>query len=263
MNDNQNLKTNKPRTRSMDMVGGKRTRTHRMSPEMEAAQARLKRQNGHSLPPRPRIRPEYGPMSPASRQGQFRTGGAPKRPLHAPQAQNSHVSHTSVRTGVSADRKSRFAELETVEFDNIESIASMNTSEELAASFVAEPKPLVPEPKENPDAVLRDFESLTVEDLKEGKGPDNNKFTLGGKSPFINTLNIEKRPLSGHSVAKKKSVSPAKAPEPRLTTSDTIPTVVASKRKNRKSNIALAIAIILTVIFGAIVGTFVYLAFFQ
>lgn len=259
MNDNQHPKINQ-RSRSMDMVGGHHAR--RMSPEMEAAQARLKHKQDDSLPPRPRLRPEYGPMTSNRRMSQVGIGGAPKRPLSAPQRQNTHASRASIRTGVSPSGRSSFAELETVEFNNLKEIASMDTSEELANSFTEEPKPLVPdEPKENPDAVLRGFEELTAEDLKEGKGPDNNQYALGGKSPFINTLNLEKRPLSGHSVAKKSAS--AKAPEPRLTTSDAIPTVVASKRKNKKNNIALVIAIILTVIFGAVVGTFVYLAFFQ
>ena len=213
----------------MDMVGGQHAR--RMSPEMEAAQARLKHKSDNSLPPRPRLRPEYGPMTRASRLTRPQMPDMVKRPMRAEESQISSIS--------------------------------METTEELAATFVEEPRPLMEdEPKENPDAVLRGFEELTADDLKEGKGPDNNKFTLGGKSPFINTLNLEKRPLSGHSVA-KDSVSSVKAPSPRLTTSDTIPTVVANKRKNKKSNIALIIAIILTVIFGAIVGTFVYLAFFQ
>lgn len=255
-NDNQNPKVN--RVRSMDMVGGKSYR--RMSPEMEAAQARLKHKNADSLPPRPRLRPEYGPMTSASHVTRAGMPELRKRPAVASQGQNSYSKTTSVRTGVSPDGKHQFAELETVE---LEKFASMDTADDLAASFVEEPKPLETKREENPDAVLEGFEELSVEDLKEGKGPDNNSYALGGKSPFINTLNLEKRPLSGHSVSKKADKGADTTISPRLTTSDTVPTVVANKRKNKRSNIALIIAIVLTVIFGAVVGTFVYLAFFQ
>ena len=85
-----------------------------------------------------------------------------------------------------------------------------------------------------------------------------------GASPFINTLNIEKRPLSGHSVnTKKVRAEKVPSPKPYLTASDGVPTVVHDKRKNRRSSFALVVAIILTVILGAVVGAVIYLACFQ
>lgn len=243
--DSQNSKLNtnnssaRPRGRYMDMAAPGR---RKMSPEMLAAQERLKHKQQDSRPPRPRLTPQQGPMTAVRPQRAQHTAYAKTTVRTAPSAPQAHLPRS--------DRGSQ-VELETLEFEAIDSLA-MDTTEELANSFVEEPKPL---------SEARKPKTAHKEETPEEKGPDNNKFSLGGKSPFINTLNLDKRPLSGHSVT--KPVVPAPSPSPRLTTSDTIPTVVASKKKSRRSNIALGIAIVLTVILGAIVGTFVYLAFFQ
>lgn len=98
--------------------------------------------------------------------------------------------------------------------------------------------------------------------------PDNSNFIFGGRSPFINTDKVKKRPLSSH-LPKEKPVakniydkSTKSQKSAKTLKKSTTPTVVKGSA-SRGSNISLAIAIILTVIFGALVGTFVYLAFFQ
>ena len=111
--------------------------------------------------------------------------------------------------------------------------------------------------------------------LSTPDAPDNSNYTLGGQSPFINTDKVDKRPLSSHlpknKPAKKnvydkvdKSTDKKflkKGKKDRKIAKST-PTVVTGTA-SRGNSISLAIAIILTVILGAIVGTVAYLAFFQ
>lgn len=142
--------------------------------------------------------------------------------------------------------------LETVEFDSLDTFSSIITPEKQLTTE----QPAVQSKKDSKKL-------KKAEKPKDGKA----KSFLSGKSPFINTLNIEKRPLSGHSVNKSKvtlkaTIAPvAKKVTPSVR--DNVPTMVSTKRKSRKSSIALIIAIFLTVVLGAVVGTFIYLAFFQ
>lgn len=291
MND-ENIKSTHSRAkgRYMDMaVRG----TRRMSPEMLAAQERLKHQNTDSRPPKPHLRAAEGPMTgkkavsnhTASARNTAYASSEPVRATKYPQSHDPRLNPKSGLNGpVKASKRQKthaknalheptgpkdsLLELETIDF---EAIGSLDTTEELAEAFLDEPAPLLDDnfslsgdddPFSPKNKHYEDDDPFSPQNRHYDDGPDNNKSVLGGKSPFINTLNLEKRPLSGHSVTTKKPTAPAPL-EPRLTTSDTIPTVVATKRKSRKNNIALGIAIILTVILGAVVGTVVYLAFFQ
>ncbi|MBR3220470.1 hypothetical protein IKF76_01220 [Candidatus Saccharibacteria bacterium] len=106
--------------------------------------------------------------------------------------------------------------------------------------------------------IIEDFDSPSVPDA-----PDNNSYSLGGQSPFINTDKIDKRPLSSHlpkGKSTKKNVYEAK--NSNKSTHKSTPTVVKGTA-SRGNSISLVIAIILTVILGAIVGAVAYLAFFQ
>lgn len=137
----------------------------------------------------------------------------------------------------------------------------------------------------------------SVRDAEEA--PKRERFTLGGRSPFINTA-VEKRPLSGgnktfestaaaasmtrRAPAPTKPMKPAKAPKARgrfVPYEEPIPhkniyaRTVAKEKENRDvpsvmldeapkgSKLTLIIAIILTVILGAVVGAIAYLALFQ
>ena len=261
-------------TRRMDFGAGRR----QMSPEMLEAQRRLakKQQSDRenqatfsrvtrtttaSNPARPRISPNRptsvasGPMTRAAvsrpqAAQRPRPAATQVRPAaHQPRpASVRPVSRpvNSIKNASKMPRKEPSGplgsdNLETLEFDSLDALGSV----------IAPEKPV---------AAKKDDKKVKKEESKDNKA----KSFLGAKSPFINTLNIEKRPLSGHSVNKKKltpkaPITPAKA----APVNDNIPTMVSTKRKSRKSNIALAIAIFLTVILGAVVGTFVYLAFFQ
>ncbi len=126
------------------------------------------------------------------------------------------------------------------------------------------------------------------ESKKAAEQPDNNRFVLGGRSPFISTT-VEKRPLSGgaktmeptsreeQAQAKTKPRGrfvPYNEPMPhkniysrtvekeKKMKKDDFPTVVVGTAP-KGSKISLIIAIILTVILGAIVGAIAYLVFFQ
>ena len=103
-------------------------------------------------------------------------------------------------------------------------------------------------------------------------------YVLGGRSPFINTDKIIKRPLSD-STREKANL---RAEEPEISSESPIKprkNVYAKRDRNKKSTkktttmivedrpkgigISLAIAITLMIILGTIVGAFVYFAFFQ
>lgn len=131
------------------------------------------------------------------------------------------------------------------------------------ADFVEEPKPMFAEKK--PDA------------------PDANKYSLGGRSPFLSSVRVEKRPLSGFVPDSTKTLrSEAKTPvknsyrakikqavtKVRDEKSDAQPprrreTTIISTPKNHANSIGLTIAIILTIILGAAIGAVLYLVFFQ
>ena len=107
---------------------------------------------------------------------------------------------------------------------------------------------------------------------------NNMNYVLGGRSPFINTDKIIKRPLSD-STREKANL---RAEESEISSESSIKTrknVYAKRDRNKKSTkktttmivedrpkgigISLAIAITLMIILGTIVGAFVYFAFFQ
>ena len=131
------------------------------------------------------------------------------------------------------------------------------------ADFVEEPKPMFAEKK--PDA------------------PDANKYRLGGRSPFLSSVRVEKRPLSSfvpdstrtlkseaktpvknsyHAKIKQvvDKVKDEKVSNQPLRRRET--TIIATP-KNHANGIGLSIAIILTIVLGAAIGAVLYLVFFQ
>lgn len=124
------------------------------------------------------------------------------------------------------------------------------------ADFVEEPKPI--------------FEK------KKPSVPDANRFSLGGRSPFLTSVKVEKRPLSGvvpESVKtiKSETKTPIKnsyrAKIKKVLKDDgkavRHETTIISTPANHSNNIGLAIAILLTIILGALIGAVIYLVFFQ
>ncbi len=118
---------------------------------------------------------------------------------------------------------------------------------------------------------------------KKKSEPDNNRYALGGESPFLRSVNVEKRPLSNSpqkfnpkveraavSSPAESAKSPVKgrknhyakksAPAPRQEL-PTKPTVIVPS--NRRSKAPLVFLILLTIILGAAVGAAAYLCFFQ
>ena len=107
---------------------------------------------------------------------------------------------------------------------------------------------------------------------------NNMNYILGGRSPFINTDKIIKRPLSDSTREnaarlddqnEEESSSPArprknvyeKHDHSKKTAKKTTTMIVEDRPKG--IGISLAIAITLMIIFGTIVGAFIYFAFFQ
>ena len=110
--------------------------------------------------------------------------------------------------------------------------------------------------------------------------PDNNRYSLGGRSPFLENVTLDKRPLSGDFSEQAVSSAveegrPKKNSYLHRKLADSTPVKPEAPKKEKKaptiviptpdhaSNLGLIIAIILTVILGSAVGAVAYLAFFQ
>lgn len=151
------------------------------------------------------------------------------------------------------------ADLKNLE-NSEEARADESLAEDLAGYDIAE------------DDLDRAISSLDEDDEfleKSDTGRNNTSYVYGGKSPFINTDKVDKRPLS--SIARdlaKQDEMPHKNIYARRVAAvkheKEVPTmVVESGREKDKSGISLIIAIILTIILGAAVGAIAYLALFQ
>ena len=129
-----------------------------------------------------------------------------------------------------------------------------------------------------------DKEKPKLKKKEEDTSKNNERYSLGGHSPFINT-SVEKRPLSGgdktfestaSSVTKPKvrgRYVPYEEPLPHKNiyarslekekkNGKDVPTMVVGEAP-KSSKVSLIIAIILTIILGAAVGAIAYLALFQ
>lgn len=158
------------------------------------------------------------------------------------------------------------------------------TQSSRSALATTESEPIQPLEAYNDLDNYTDFDDLTlgiIEDLDEpldqrmleqSPAPEPEKPKKYGllpmKAPFINTDKLEKRPLSAlradksnKSTAKpRKNVYASRLSEaPKEKDAPTLVTTSASK----KSSFGLIIAIIITIVLGAIVGGIAYLAFFQ
>lgn len=131
---------------------------------------------------------------------------------------------------------------------------------------VAKPQPTPSQmPATEPLGVIENV-NQTQDDLD---APDGNRFALGGKSPFlVSAAEVDKRPLSGHlpdhitsGVHSTKNIY-SRRDTAKGKKSTVAPIIVDAKIKDR-SGLKLTIAIFVTLILGALVGAFVYLAFFQ
>lgn len=106
------------------------------------------------------------------------------------------------------------------------------------------------------------------------ESPKPAPYTPGGQSPFLKSVSVEKRPLSG-GVALPAPVSSSAAPSKPAKASrknqyakkesredlPTRPTVIIPS--SRRSKVPLFFLILLTILLGAVVGAAVYLCFFQ
>lgn len=113
----------------------------------------------------------------------------------------------------------------------------------------------------------------------KAEAPDGNMYTLGGRSPFLTSVHVEKRPLSQYAPASNMTSLETLANTPvkntyrakmkKLLENDAAEihrqTLIVSTPDDagRSHSTALIIAIILTVLLGAGVGALVYLVFFQ
>ncbi len=123
------------------------------------------------------------------------------------------------------------------------------------------PTSVAPPPKPaTPPTIVTQVETIEQTTIiKTPAAPDANAYTLGGKLPFLNSVNVEKRPLSPF--VPKATDRPNKnvysRPETPAKTPSQPVEIVDNARK--KSNLGLAIAIIITIILGAIAGAAAYL----
>ena len=90
------------------------------------------------------------------------------------------------------------------------------------------------------------------------EAPDAAKYTLGGKSPFLTSVTVEKRPLSGSTPeVPVKNVYPDQPLESALTLSPKEPTKIIKKKQKSSGGLSFVI-ILLTIILGAAVGVVAY-----
>lgn len=132
-----------------------------------------------------------------------------------------------------------------------------------AHDFVSEPKPL--------------FKDEDESQPKKPDSPDANKYSLGGRSPFLTSVNVEKRPLSAYVPESNiNSLKPAPTTPVKNSYREKVKNLLSddSKEQSRQTmiisvpskserNSTLIIAIVLTVLLGALVGGLIYLLFFQ
>lgn len=144
-------------------------------------------------------------------------------------------------------------ELEDLEFDTIETIETVEFNSDSVDDFLSAPEPL-----------LKD--SSDRDDTKSA--PDANRYSLGGRSPFIPSVTVDKRPLSSHVPTSTPRPTGVKNSYPRRSndgstpTRRDAPTVIVNSPK-KKLNIVLIIAIALTIIVAIPVGVVAYLALCQ
>ena len=98
--------------------------------------------------------------------------------------------------------------------------------------------------------------------------PDGNRYTLGGKSPFLVTADqVDKRPLSNHlpegTASGVKSTKNIYSRREILKVDKRPAPIITDAKTKDRSGLGLAIAIVVTLALGALVGTLAYLAFFQ
>lgn len=122
--------------------------------------------------------------------------------------------------------------------------------------------------------------SFSRKDKEKPKPVDNNRYALGGQSPFLKTVNVEKRPLSDNTAPARPKIERPKIDDKPIKTSRK--NVYAKKHKSksdvrqelpqrptvivpssRRSKVPLFFLILATIILGAIVGAAAYLCFFQ
>lgn len=145
--------------------------------------------------------------------------------------------------------------------DELDAISDDLESE--IADFVEEPKPI--------------FEK------KKADVKDTSRFGLGGRSPFLSSVKVDKRPLSSLASSESKTVKTAEKTPLKNSYRDRIKQVISKDKESRPEpkplrrrettiistpeshshNIGLAIAIVLTIVLGALIGAVLYLVFFQ
>ena len=150
--------------------------------------------------------------------------------------------------------------------------------EELLITAFDEPTTVKAPTHSNSSTVKSNSATEKSATLAPDTSENNMNYVLGGRSPFINTDKIVKRPLSDSTREKTNSSTE----EPEISSESPIKprkNVYAKRDRNKKSTkktttmivedrpkgigISLAIAITLMIILGTIVGAFVYFAFFQ
>ncbi len=121
-----------------------------------------------------------------------------------------------------------------------------------------------PRPRAEDDYAIKAAAALSGSNLKTrvNDAPDGNKYALSGKSPFLTSYNIEKRPLSSSVKAQKVEEIPKKnryEKQEKITEKKVKKDPVTIIDKPKKSGgFGLFLIILLTIILGAAVGAGAY-----
>ena len=125
--------------------------------------------------------------------------------------------------------------------------AGVPTKKIAAAKAAAKPQA---KPVEKP--APKPVEKPVEKSEKKAEAPDASSYTLGGKSPFLTSVTVEKRPLSSSVPPKKNVYEPKKAEKPAETPKE--PTKIIKKKEKKSGGLLMFFIVILTIIRGALAG---------
>ena len=255
----------------------------RILAERRAKQARLELERRREAENKMRPVPVKRVVNPESSEDPL----AKRLPVEGPEEKVTEVQEEVPRKRSIFKRTSKVEKrLGSVEDFEAELNDLENAAEEIEKEEKSDIDQFIDDDKNN--SFLENYEKDKEREEKEEVSRNNERYSLGGRSPFINT-EVEKRPLSGgnktlestsSAVSKQKASAKARGryvpyDEP-LPHKNIYARSLAKEKKNGKdvptmvvgeapksSKVSLIIAIILTIILGAAVGAIAYLALFQ
>lgn len=278
----QLLTTRKPQATQPASTSATTEITSETKETLHVMQQAVKKTTGQAIndipktAPRPRMRPPRGLMQDVIRPSKIPSTPRPKAHPQIPSPDGLPADSVKRRFRAAPKGFTAASAVQSTGYTGFDESAKKKPPVEIYGLMDDEP------PAKRKDMpVIEDYKpegkSFEQTPSQGAKTPDNNKYALKGQSPFfLKSVSVEKRPLSG-SVGSKKTPSegtlyerPASTPVGGKNVYDrkearknlpTKPTVIIPA--SRRSRAPLILLLIVTVILGAAMGTFIYLCFFK